>query len=63
VKEWHFLGLGVLTKQLRSWRKGIGVERQQIGVEEARRSRSVPGAHRSESQHHNVRNNTAHKEN
>jgi hypothetical protein len=30
VREWHFLGSGVLVKQLRSWRK-------------ARRARSVPG--------------------
>jgi hypothetical protein len=28
VREWHFLGSGVLAKQLRSQRKGMGVERQ-----------------------------------
>jgi hypothetical protein len=28
VREWCFLGLGVLAKQLRSWRKGMGVERE-----------------------------------
>jgi hypothetical protein len=28
VREWHVLGSGVLSKQLRSWRKGMGVERE-----------------------------------
>jgi hypothetical protein len=28
VREQHFLGLGVPAKQLRSWRKGMGVERE-----------------------------------
>jgi hypothetical protein len=27
-EEWCFLGLGVPAKQLRSWRKGMGVERK-----------------------------------
>jgi hypothetical protein len=27
-REWCFLGSGVLVKQLRSWRKGMGVERE-----------------------------------
>jgi hypothetical protein len=56
VKELRFLGSGVLAKQLRSWRKGMGVEREWDGVEEARRTRSVPGAHQ------NVRKNAIHKE-
>jgi hypothetical protein len=49
VREWHFLGSGVPAKQLRSWRKGKGVERErereQDGVGEARRARSVPEVH------------------
>jgi hypothetical protein len=49
VREQHFLGLGVLAKQLRSQRKGRGVERERErewdGLREARRARSVPGAH------------------
>jgi hypothetical protein len=49
VRERCFLGLGVLAKQLWSRRKGIGVEREREkewdGVGEARRARSVPGAH------------------
>jgi hypothetical protein len=28
VREWHFLGSGVPAKQFRSWRKGMGVERE-----------------------------------
>jgi hypothetical protein len=28
VREWHFLGSGVLVKQLSSQRKGMGVERE-----------------------------------
>jgi hypothetical protein len=28
VREWHFLGLGVLAKQLRSQRTGMVVERE-----------------------------------
>jgi hypothetical protein len=31
VREQHFLGLGVPVKQLRSWRKGMGVERERVG--------------------------------
>jgi hypothetical protein len=27
VREWCFLGSGVLVKQLRSWRKEMGIER------------------------------------
>jgi 1,4-alpha-glucan branching enzyme len=51
VREQHFLGSRVPAKQLRSQRKGIGIERErerereQDGVGEARRARSVPGAH------------------
>jgi hypothetical protein len=42
--EWRFLGLGVPVKQLRSQRKGMGVERErERGMGEARRARSVPG--------------------
>jgi hypothetical protein len=47
VKEWHFLGSGVPVKQLRSQRKGMGIERErereQNGVEETGRARSVLG--------------------
>jgi hypothetical protein len=28
VRKWHFLGLGVPVKQLRSWRKEMGIERE-----------------------------------
>jgi hypothetical protein len=28
MKEWRFLGLGIPVKQLTSWRKGMGVERE-----------------------------------
>jgi hypothetical protein len=28
VREWRFLGSGVPVKQLRYWRKGMGVERE-----------------------------------
>jgi hypothetical protein len=44
VREWSFLGSGVPVKQLRSQRKGMGIEREreQDGVGEARRARSVP---------------------
>jgi hypothetical protein len=28
VREWRFLGSGVLAKQLRSWRKEMEVERE-----------------------------------
>jgi hypothetical protein len=28
MREWCFLGSGVLAKQLRSWKKGMGVERE-----------------------------------
>jgi hypothetical protein len=28
VREWRFLGLGVPAKQLRSQRKGMGIERE-----------------------------------
>jgi hypothetical protein len=44
VRERRFLGSVVPVKQLRSWRKGMGVEREreQDGVGEARRARSVP---------------------
>jgi hypothetical protein len=51
VREWHFLGSGVVAKQLRSQRKGMGVlrererERERDGVGEAGRARSVPGVH------------------
>jgi hypothetical protein len=47
VREQCFLGSGVLAKQLRSQRKGMGVERgrEQDGVGDARRARSVPGMH------------------
>jgi hypothetical protein len=69
VKEWHFLGSGVPVKQLRSRRKGMGVERER----ESERARGIgwgrPGEQGqcrehtwSESQHQNVRKNTAHKE-
>jgi hypothetical protein len=36
----------VLVKQLRSWRKGMGIERERErdGVREARRARSVLGS-------------------
>jgi hypothetical protein len=49
VREWCFLGSGVLVKQLRSWRKEMVIERErerereQDGVGKARRARSVPG--------------------
>jgi hypothetical protein len=47
VREWRFLGSGVPAKELRSQRKGIGVERERErdGVGEAGRARSVPGVH------------------
>jgi hypothetical protein len=47
VREWCFLGLWVLVKQLRSQRKGMGVEREreQDGVGESGRARSVLEAH------------------
>jgi hypothetical protein len=50
VREWHFLELGVLAKQLRSQRKRMEVEeverqRERDGVGKARRARSVSGAH------------------
>jgi hypothetical protein len=32
MREWHFLGLGVPGKQLRSRRKGMGVERERESV-------------------------------
>jgi hypothetical protein len=37
VREWCFLESGVPVKQLISQRKGMGVEREQDGVGEARR--------------------------
>jgi hypothetical protein len=49
VREWCFLGSGILVKQLRSRRKEMGIERERQresardGVGEARRARSVPG--------------------
>jgi hypothetical protein len=48
VREWHFLELGVLAKQLRSQRKRMEVEeverqRERDGVGKARRARSVLG--------------------
>jgi hypothetical protein len=47
VRERRFLGSGVLAKQLRSQRKGMGVEREkkQDGMGETGRARSVPGVH------------------
>jgi hypothetical protein len=41
VREWRFLGSGVPAKQFRSWRKGMGIEkeREQDGVGEAGRAR------------------------
>jgi hypothetical protein len=47
VREQRFLGSGVLVKQLRSQRKGMGVEREREwdGVGEAGRARSVLEAH------------------
>jgi hypothetical protein len=47
MREWHFLGSGVLIKQLRSQRKGMAFEREreQDGLGEAGRARSVPGVH------------------
>jgi hypothetical protein len=47
VREWWFLGSGVLANQLRSWRKGMGVEREREGdgVWEAGRAKSVLGVH------------------
>jgi hypothetical protein len=47
VREWCFLGLRVPAKQLRSWRKGMGVERERErdGIGEAGRARSVLGMH------------------
>jgi hypothetical protein len=46
VREWRFLGSGAPVKQLRSQRKGMGVEREKErdGVGEAKRARSVLGA-------------------
>jgi hypothetical protein len=48
-RERCFLGSGVPVKQLRSWRKGIEVERERErewdGVGKARRARSVLGVH------------------
>jgi hypothetical protein len=32
MREWHFLGSGVPAKQLGSWRKGIGGERERERV-------------------------------
>jgi hypothetical protein len=43
VREWRFLGSGVLVKHLRSRRKEMGVEREWDGVGKARRAKSVPG--------------------
>jgi hypothetical protein len=45
MREWCFLGSGVPVKQLRSQRKGMGVERERErdGVGEAGRTTSVPG--------------------
>jgi hypothetical protein len=47
VREWRFLGSGVLAKQLRSWRKVMGVEkeRERDGVGEAGRASSMLGVH------------------
>jgi hypothetical protein len=51
VREWRFLGLGVPAKQLRSQRKGMGIERERErestrdGVGVAGKARSVPGVH------------------
>jgi hypothetical protein len=46
VRERHFLGAGVLAKQLRSWRREWELrEREWDGVGEARRARSVLGVH------------------
>jgi hypothetical protein len=63
VREQRFLGSGVLEKQLRSWRKGMGVER------ESRMGWGRPGEQgqcqertQSKSWHQNVRKNTTHKE-
>jgi hypothetical protein len=66
VRERRFLGSGVPVKQLRSQRKGMGVERERErerdGVGEAGRARSVLGAHPIRVMAPNVRKNAAHKE-
>jgi hypothetical protein len=66
VREWRFLGSGVPTKQLRSRRKGMVVERErervQDGAGEAGRARSVPGAHLIQVTAPNVRKNATLKE-
>jgi hypothetical protein len=77
VREQCFLGLEVPVMQLISRRKGMGVERKrkrererereresESGMEvEARRARSVLGAHpKSESQYQNIRKNATQKE-
>jgi hypothetical protein len=52
LREWRFLGSGVPAKQLRSRRKGMGVERERGGGDwmgEAGRARSVPGVHPNQS--------------
>jgi hypothetical protein len=45
VREWCFLGSGVLAKQLRSQRKGMGVERESRMGWGRPGEQSVPGAH------------------
>jgi hypothetical protein len=63
MREWYFLGSGVPVKQLRSWRKGMGVDRER-GMGWGR-----PGEQGQCQEHNlirvmvpNVRKNTAHKE-
>jgi hypothetical protein len=43
VREWHFLGLGVPAKQLRSRRKGMRVEREREQEREREREREREG--------------------
>jgi hypothetical protein len=47
VRKWRFLGLGVLVKQLRSWRKEMGIERERAGWggggRESKVSARIPG--------------------
>jgi hypothetical protein len=64
VREQCFLGSGVPARQLRPWRKGLGVEREkeQDGVGRPGEQGQCWELTRSESQHQNVRKNAAHKE-
>jgi hypothetical protein len=64
VREWCFLGSGVPAKQLRSQRKGMGVERERAewGWGRPGEQGQCQECTQYESRHQNVRKNATHKE-